>query len=166
MPLSPCLTEQKMSRLGFERKWERILLTMEYDTFDSTADRHQSIQTMARYSNVLQEGNISILLSERYQWYEPVTFGDTTVERSPENFISAAASYNTRLSSTTQWSLTSNYLNVMGASSSDSLTVGSSLRWSLGKLSATLDASFGVRRLEETTDFNESVRVSVTRYFY
>lgn len=162
----PSLTAQTMSRLGFERKWQSILLTTEYETFDSTADRHQSVQAMSRYSDVVREGNMTLLLSERYQWYGPVTLGDTTLQRAAENFISVAASYSKGISTTTQLSLTSNYLNVSGASSSDSFTVGASLRWSLGKLSASLDSFFGVRRQEGATDFTESIRVNVTRYFY
>jgi hypothetical protein len=160
------LTVQQMSRLGFERNWKRITLSSEYETYDSTADRHQSVQSMARFSDGLGAGNMSLMLSDRYQWYGVVTQGSTTVQRADENFFTAAANFTTSISSTTQWSVTSKYINVSGATSSDSVMVSSTLRWSLGKLTAALESSFGMRRQEGAMNFDENIRVSVSRYFY
>ena len=159
------LTEQSSFRVGAERKWALVTLNTEYNDFDSEADKHQSVLAQLLYSKSRREGTVTMSLSEQYQWYAPITVGETVVRRDAENFFSAAASYSTRLSSTTHLALNSNYLNITGAGSSDSLTVGSSLRWGMGKMNVILNASLGVRRQDNIYGYNERVHLRVTRFF-
>jgi hypothetical protein len=159
------LTAQSMTRFGAERKWDLVTVNTEYISFDSEADKHQSVQAQALYSNSKREGNLTLTLSDQYQWYAPVSIGSTVLQRSAENFFSVAAGYNTRLSATTNLALNSNYLNIAGAQSSDSFTLGSSLRWGLGKLNLTLNTSFGVRRQENIFGYNELLFLRVARFF-
>lgn len=158
-------TAQNNSRFGLERKWEHVTVNTEYGNYDSEADKHQSVQAQALYSNSKRDGSVTFSLSDQYQWYTPVSVGGTVVKRTAENFFAAAASYTTMLTSTTNLALNSNYLNVVGASSSDSFTLGSSLRWGLGKMNVTLNGSVGVRRQESIYAYNELLFLRVTRFF-
>jgi hypothetical protein len=159
------LTAQSMLRLGFERKWTLITANTEYINFVSESDKHQSIQAQAVYSNSRREGSLTFTLSDQYQWYQPVTVGSTVVTRTPENFFSAATSYSTMLSTTTNVALNANYLNIAGAGDSDSLSLGGSLHWGLGKLNFLVNSSFGVRRQENVIGYNELLFLRVTRLF-
>jgi hypothetical protein len=158
-------TAQSMTRLGFERKWNLITANTEYVNFVSEADKHQSIQAQALYSNSRREGSLTFTISDQYQWYQPVTVGSTVVNRAPENFFSAATGYSTMLSSTTNVALNANYINVSGAGNSDSLSAGGSLRFGLGKLNVIVNSSLGVRRQENIYGYNELLYVRVVRYF-
>ena len=159
------LTAQSMARLGLERKWATTTASMEYVNFVSESDKHQSVQAQALYSNSRRQGNITLTLSDQYQWYAPVTIGSTVVTRVPENFFSAATTYSTSLSNTTSVALNANYLNIAGAGDSDSLALGGSLHWGLGKLNVLVNGSFGVRRQASTIGYNELLFLRVTRLF-
>ena len=159
------LTAQSTTKVGAERKWDTISVNTEYSDFNSETDKHQSVLAQALYSNSKREGTLTFSLSDQYQWYAPVTVGNTLLTRDAENFFSVAGGYNTRLSSTTYLAVNSNYLNVSGAGSADSFTLGSSLRWGLGKLSMTLNGSFGVRRQDSIIGYNELLYFRVTRFF-
>ncbi|QEM66775.1 hypothetical protein FO488_19185 [Geobacter sp. FeAm09] len=159
------LTAQIRSTLGLERKWDSVTLGAEYNSFDSEADKHESLTAQMRYSNELRDGVLSLTLVDQYLWYGPVTTGTTTSRRADENSFTATAGYGKRLFSTTYMTLNSTYINVTGANTKDSLTVGASLRWSLGKMIASLNTSLGLRREGGTTATDETVRFTVSRYF-
>jgi hypothetical protein len=158
-------TIQSQSHLGFERKWDLVKLTAEYSSFDSDADKHQNVQLHGVYSNSTRDWNLTLTASETYQWYDSVNVNGTTVQRSNENYITATANLNRRLSSYTTMALVASYLNVMGAADSDSFTIASSLRWAIGKLAVTFDTSAGIRRNQSLTSFSEHVFLRITRFF-
>ena len=159
------LTAQNMLRLGAERKWALVTASTEYVNFVSESDKHQSVLAQALYANSQREGNLTFTLSDQYQWYQSVNVGSTVLDRTPENFFTAATSYSTLLSSTTNVALNANYLNITGSGDSDSLSLGGSLHWGLGKLNILLNSSFGVRRQQSVLAYNELFFLRVTRVF-
>ena len=158
-------SSQLYTLFGFERAWSALTATTEYEISRNESDRHQAAMIRLRYFNELKGGLLTVYLNNRYQWNDPAVSGGVIVQRPDENSAAATVSYRRALFSRVSLTVSGDYLNTSGSLQSDRFRARSTLLWPLGKLTMQLNTSFGFYRTPTSNQTDESVNLSISRYF-
>lgn len=160
------LVGQSTYKTGFEATRPLLTYGAEYENSDSDQDKHQTVQGFLRSTRRLGTGNLSLYASDAYTMTEPSSFAAPGQGASSVNSLGAGGSYSARLFNAAQMTFTAKYLNLSGDTPGrDDVSLGLTLQWGYGKISASLLSQVNWRRLAGNSSQDESVRLKLSRYF-
>lgn len=159
------MNDLNIYRIGIESSRERHTVAGEYVNYDSTMDKHQSVEASWRYVRTYNDYSVTLRLSDRYTRFESIPSAPGSTSHW-ENLFSGSAVYRRPLSSFALLRIKTDYAKASGERiSRDDIALGTSLQMRINKFTLTLATLVSWQRTDDRLMRNDLIHLELVRFF-